>query len=142
MKQCAGCCEIKSYDEFHKNKNLRDGYQSRCKVCMRYAYNTSRNKKKDHYNIVKRARHNSLRDQFRDWKQERGCTHCNEDDPCCLDLHHPDPSTKERTISDLLSRASGWDSIMNEANKCIVLCRNCHAKTHAGNVEYAAYIQT
>ena len=41
MKICS-CCKIeKSYDEYHKSKNDKDGYKTACKVC--------RNKKQDDY---------------------------------------------------------------------------------------------
>ena len=142
MKQCHNCHESKPLSDFHKNKNQKDGYQPRCKVCMKVAYNLSRNKKKDHYNAVKRNRQRSIKKMFDDWKSENGCQHCSEDDPCCLDLHHTDPSTKEDAVGNLIARSNGWESIMVEANKCVVLCRNCHAKTHAGRGEYDKYLQT
>ncbi len=34
-KRCNKCKEVKSLDEFHKNKSSRDGLQGRCKPCVR-----------------------------------------------------------------------------------------------------------
>lgn len=46
-----------------------------------------------------------------------------------LQFHHLDPSNKERGVS--------WgnislDKLLKEANKCILLCANCHAEVEAG----------
>jgi hypothetical protein len=46
-----------------------------------------------------------------------------------LELHHSDPSVKEDHPS--LLRTS-WDRWLTEAQKCIILCCNCHRKVHAG----------
>lgn len=64
------------------------------------------------------------------WKEERGCLICKEKDPVCLDMHHLDPSTKEGDPS----RRGRFENFLKEASKCVVLCRNCHAKVHAGKI--------
>ena len=33
LKECSACHEVKSFDEFHKNKSTSHGLQSRCKPC-------------------------------------------------------------------------------------------------------------
>lgn len=35
MKKCSKCEQIKSYDNFHKNKYMKDGYAYDCKDCRR-----------------------------------------------------------------------------------------------------------
>ena len=32
-KICSKCGEFKSYSEFHKDKNMKDGYYGQCKQC-------------------------------------------------------------------------------------------------------------
>lgn len=46
-----------------------------------------------------------------------------------LDFHHRDPSTKSFNLASngLLGK---WDIVVAEAQKCIILCRNCHAELH------------
>jgi len=51
-----------------------------------------------------------------------------------LDLHHIDPKTKEFGISSGgLTRA--WSKVREEADKCILVCANCHREIHAGIAE-------
>lgn len=61
------------------------------------------------------------------------CACCNYD-KCleALQFHHLDPNTKEFTISTLTSDIRGWDKIVIEARKCVMLCANCHSEVHAG----------
>jgi len=47
--------------------------------------------------------------------------------PCQFDLHHLDRSTKEFEISAAISANMPFEDIMLELDKCIVVCRNCHA---------------
>lgn len=44
-----------------------------------------------------------------------------------LTFHHLDPSQKDFTISHSTRR---WEVIQVELDKCIMLCRNCHAEEH------------
>lgn len=48
-----------------------------------------------------------------------------------LDLHHVDASKKEFSLSVRgLTRA--WSKIKAEADKCVLVCANCHREIHAG----------
>lgn len=46
-----------------------------------------------------------------------------------LEFHHLDPDVKEFTIG---SSTRGWASLLKEAEKCILLCSNCHREVHCG----------
>ena len=61
-----------------------------------------------------------------------GCSKCPENDPCCLDFHHVNPREKSFSIGVALSRNYKMELVKAELEKCIVLCRNCHAKAHNG----------
>lgn len=57
------------------------------------------------------------------------CCNCGYDkNHAALDFHHVDPSTKSYQWDEL--RLKCWKSIVNELQKCILLCRNCHAEHH------------
>lgn len=47
---------------------------------------------------------------------------------CCADFHHIDPSKKEYSPSDLLTKS--YKNVLAEINECELLCSNCHRKKH------------
>ena len=47
--------------------------------------------------------------------------------PAALVFHHRDPSDKEMSISSMV-RKYGLKKIFKEADKCDLLCANCHAE--------------
>jgi hypothetical protein len=66
-----------------------------------------------------------------DYKASTGCILCQENDPCCLDLHHHNDD-KIASVATMLHYR--WERIEEEMKKCIILCANCHRKLHAGKV--------
>ena len=46
-----------------------------------------------------------------------------------LEFHHLDPSKKEFNLS---VTNNGWNKLLKEVDKCILLCSNCHRMVHAG----------
>jgi hypothetical protein len=48
-----------------------------------------------------------------------------------LDLHHRDETEKEFGLS-ARGMTRSWEKIKQEADKCVVLCANCHREIHAG----------
>ncbi|AQL42746.1 hypothetical protein BV210_08500 [Halorientalis sp. IM1011] len=75
-------------------------------------------------------RRRRLRLWVNEQKQERGCRECGEDDPECLDFHHPVPAEKEMEVSTMITWGYGKDRLEPEIEKCTVLCANCHRKKH------------
>jgi 5-methylcytosine-specific restriction endonuclease McrA len=47
-----------------------------------------------------------------------------------LDFHHINPNDKVYRLSVL--RNFSLESLKDELDKCVLLCRNCHAEVHAG----------
>jgi hypothetical protein len=64
------------------------------------------------------------------YKIERGCVQCGERRGPCLEFHHKDPTTKEGNISIMLVKWS-VKRLLVEAEKCDVICANCHRMLHA-----------
>jgi hypothetical protein len=57
------------------------------------------------------------------------CADCGKSFPvCCYDFHHIDPSNKAFEIAPRLD--SKWETILEEAQKCVMLCSNCHRIRH------------
>jgi len=48
-----------------------------------------------------------------------------------LDFHHINPEEKEFTLS-VKGLCYSWTSILKEAKKCIIVCKNCHAEIGVG----------
>jgi len=82
---------------------------------------------------VTAQRSKEARQRKRKWyneiMQDKSCVRCGESDKACLDWHHIDPSEKEQAVAYLLCNRSR-KSILEEIEKCICLCSNCHRKLH------------
>lgn len=68
---------------------------------------------------------------WNEYKSHLKCIKCGENHPACLEFHHRNPEEKEMNISHY-SRG-GWLSrrkLLEEVEKCDVLCANCHRKEH------------
>jgi hypothetical protein len=66
------------------------------------------------------------------WEKTKGslaCGSCGLDDWRCLDFHHRDPSTKLFNVGSISTRYSK-KAILDEMEKCDVLCANCHRIHH------------
>lgn len=69
--------------------------------------------------------------RFREYKKTLKCNRCGYDDYRALQFHHTDDN-KEGTPS-VIARTNSWKNVMEELNKCEVLCANCHQIEHYGN---------
>lgn len=47
-----------------------------------------------------------------------------------LSFHHRDPTTKEHTLDLRQLSNRKWEVLVGEANKCDLLCMNCHMEHH------------
>jgi len=131
IKMCSACGNEKHLFEFRKDKNQKDGVQSRCKVCARAAINAAYETK---YGEKTRARNQKrariVLDNLKECRENSVCACCGEDCAACLDFHHTDPSTKSFSISKAGNRS--WEAVLAEIKKCVVVCKNCHSKIHNG----------
>lgn len=114
-KTCVNCKVRKIYSEFYKRKDGKNGYTSECKVCFRIRMGQ------------RHQRHKIL------LVAEFGgkCNRCDySKDIRALVFHHINPATKSFGISNRLS--TSLKILRKEADKCILLCPNCHAEKHLG----------
>ena len=117
MKKCNKCKIIKEIDSFSKRTASLDGLQHSCKECRK--------------KILKQSR--QVWSSFlQEIKKTLKCINCEEREPSCLDFHHLDPLTKKFPISQLKNRKK--ETIVEEIEKCVSLCSNCHRKVHKGLV--------
>lgn len=102
---------------------------------MRERYATDeefRNKQKERVAARNKLARKYFKQFLRDKKQEAGCAICGEREACCLVFHHLDPTQKEFELGRNSGRHMNWKALMDEIDKCVVLCFNCHSKVHAG----------
>jgi transposase len=50
-----------------------------------------------------------------------------------LEFHHLDPAEKSYNIASGFGKP--WRVLRKELDKCVLLCKNCHAEVHAGLIE-------
>jgi len=54
-----------------------------------------------------------------------------------LHFHHMDPSTKKAEISTAIRRECwSWVRLVDELDKCVLLCNGCHVTHHASRAEH------
>jgi hypothetical protein len=62
------------------------------------------------------------------------CIECGEKydgtNACIFHFHHRDESTKKFAVGNQVTNKS-WNSLIKEADKCDMLCANCHEKKHS-----------
>lgn len=132
-KTCSKCGEQKDIEDFAWKLKSKGKRQSRCKSCYReYCrnyYNSVGHKKQ-----IKRVQQNTklVYDKYKKWKSEKSCIICGENAVECLELHHKDPSKKD--FIPAVAVTYGWKRFLQEAEKCIMLCSNCHRKVHSGRI--------
>jgi 5-methylcytosine-specific restriction endonuclease McrA len=113
-KKCSSCGEEKALTEFHDKRGKKGG-NSYCKPCL-YAYQ----KKRWTDRKVKAVEYKG-----------GSCSKCGYDKYIgALEFHHLDPTVKEFVWKEL--RQMSWDKVLNELDKCVMLCSNCHKEEHAG----------
>ena len=82
-----------------------------------------------HRKLVKN-RKKEIKKWFLKYKKTLKCSKCPESDFRCLDFNHL--KEKKKNISKMIGGYS-IKSIMKEIDKCVVMCSNCHRKSHNGN---------
>ena len=68
------------------------------------------------------------------------CKKCSKYDPAIMCFHHTDPKTKEYNINELTSYR--YSRLVNEAEKCELLCCNCHSEIHSNIEKLTTYSLT
>jgi hypothetical protein len=92
-----------------------------------------KNKKQEIARVAKRKQ--ELRDWLDDYKTRLICELCGEKHPACLDFHHRDATSKDFSVGSIKEHGWGKERVLNEIQKCMVVCANCHRKIHAKAVK-------
>jgi len=130
MKKCATCKQDKPVTEFNKKSSTKDGLERYCKDCHRARNRKHYEEHTDEYKASAKKFKKQLKEWFVEYKSTLVCCKCGETKYWRLDFHHTDPSTKETDVSRLVTENRSRKVILAEIDKCIVVCRNCHADIH------------
>ena len=115
MKVCSQCNTSKPLSEYY-SAGIIDGKEytrANCKTCHKSAAN---------------ARQDRLREEYMNWKKTLSCNRCGYDDYRAIQFHHH--GDKEHNIADMLTKGFTLAKIQAEADKCEILCANCHQIEH------------
>jgi hypothetical protein len=80
------------------------------------------------YSISKKPRREKIKEEYIEWKKTLKCNKCGFDDYRALQFHHN--FEKEYNISNMIKSGHSLASVKMEADKCEVLCANCHQIHH------------
>jgi len=105
------------YKDPAKRKEMGKIYSAR-----HYAANA-----KEHKTQVKKNRKVG-KDKWNAFKATLMCSQCGISHPAVIDFHHP-PGTKEYGVHEL-AQDGRFKKAYKEAEKCVILCANCHRIHH------------
>lgn len=71
--------------------------------------------------------------KYKEYKSTLFCAICGEKETVCLEFHHKDANKKDMSVAEM--RSHSFEKILEEIDKCVILCANCHRKVHAGLVQ-------
>jgi len=129
------CKDFLSVLEFSYKVRERGLLQSYCKACQsrrsqqHYQLNAAAYKRRVAGNNI-RLRINTRR-RLREYLSLQRCVDCGLQDIATLEFDHRQSSQKTADISFMVQRAFAWRTIMQELDKCDVVCANCHRRRTA-----------
>lgn len=140
-KRCPRCELWKRFDQFAWRRKAAGIRQVYCRSCMA-AYN------RVHYRANKQLYIDRARRRTAAIVHERAallveffrthpCLDCGETDPLVLEFDHI--GEKAFSISQGL-RDRGWQRILEEIEKCEVVCANCHRRRTASRAGFARWL--
>ena len=150
-KICPKCAKAKSRDQFKERPDGSISYCYECEIGYYKEYNVKRYASKEarEQELIRgREKYRRVVKPNRIAKKKRlieimggKCCRCGYSrSVAALDFHHVEPTNKRRTISHLLAvnQSWGWDEALKEANKCQLLCSNCHREITYPECDLAA----
>lgn len=128
-KICSKCGQEKPQDQFEPGRN-------QCRQCRNARRKELRHQHPEQHR--KYAIDRQIKQTEWIYSLKTRCLICGESEPVCLDFHHIDPNEKEFTIGK--HRNKSKENLLNEINKCVCICANCHRKVHAGIINLQDYL--
>ena len=129
LRRCGGCGELKPIHDFNWRRKAKGQRDNMCRPC-RATY------KRQHYlankqRYIAQAAQSKRRQRRRRtlyllrYFEDHPCIDCGETDPVVLEFDHL--RDKSFDITQGLDFRN-WQSILDEIEKCEVVCANCHRR--------------
>jgi|TARA_B100000900_G_C20375527_1_gene632257 hypothetical protein len=67
--------------------------------------------------------------QWDQFKASHKCSHCGANHPAVIDFHHVERNKNNPKVNELVKNKR-YRAAMEEVNKCVPLCANCHRILH------------
>jgi hypothetical protein len=129
MTRVCSKCKIKlSIEQFSKNKYKKTGVNYECKSCQKIYKDAHYQNNKQKYKDKAKRHDKKMQEWWQEFKSKLKCVRCGFSHPAALDFHHL--YGKDKAIAQ--GRSEGWGKkrVLEEINKCEVLCSNCHRILH------------
>lgn len=130
-KKCCTCKEVKPVSAFSKKGK---GLGAKCKKCNKLYLKKHYRDNPEYYKRKKKEQIVNMKEWFFNLKMGLRCEDCPEDHPACLDFHHVNPDNKKHNVAFIAGTLLSRRLVLEEIEKCIVLCANCHRKLHHKNL--------
>ena len=135
-KTCIRCKISKpaTKEFFHRHNGKSGGFDSWCKSCHKKHREKNKEKNRILYRTSSKKYHKN--------HKKRAAEYLGGQCQCCgfkkamsaLQFHHRDPSEKQGNFKKIMGMSP--EKRKEELDKCDLLCANCHAGFHAGDVIY------
>lgn|SRR3990167_8159070 len=139
MKICSKCNERKSFTDFYVKDSKANRLHAQCKLCYKehrktyYIQHYEKNQESYRKRAIKFR--TKVKDEYRNnlqkFLEDKFCVDCGETDKVVFELDHIDPKLKSFSISQAVRLGHRWDKVLEELQKCQVLCANCHKRRTA-----------
>tara|TARA_Y100000310_G_C20070223_1_gene529022 strand:- start:34 stop:513 length:480 start_codon:yes stop_codon:yes gene_type:complete len=145
LKACTKCDKKKPLSDFNYRNKSKGTYQAHCRPCTKsylkkhYTHNQA-------YYIKKAAHHTRRYEKIAqktifEIKMSNPCITCGERDPRVLDFDHIQPSEKLHSVANMVKGGYSLDRILDEIEKCQILCANCHRRKTAEYFKYYTQLE-
>ena len=132
LKKCPICKLDLPEDDIHfasRYDRVKKEFQHKCRSCQKeYRRKHYLDNKEKYINKAKKYKKTFV-NWFSEYKKNLSCEICNEKRYWVLDFHHRDPKEKDLEVSKIVSNCNK-QQLLNEIEKCVVLCANCHRDIH------------
>ena len=132
LRKCYRCGELKAAEAFSWRRKARGQRDSFCRPCRsaygKEHYAANRQRYIDQAQVVKQRLRLKRTTYLIEYFVTHPCVDCGETDPIVLEFDHL--RDKRFEISEALHGRT-WQSILDEIEKCEVVCANCHRRRTA-----------